>query len=336
MWLGHCEHEKDVQNYDGFEFHLVLFDELTHFTELQYRRICARLRSTDATLPHWVRAATNPGGDGHAWVYKRFAQWLDPSHETPAKPGELLWFVGDERVPRETPLALSRTFVPARLEDNPRLNEKEYRSQLAQLDPVRRAQLEHGDWHKKPTCKAFWDRAKVFHCDTVPKPVRRVRAWDFAGSEDGDYSACVLASIDPTGTVTIEHAEHRKTTPEQLYAWFGVCAANDPKGTEQIIPRDPGQAGKFQVRVFQNAFSSVPVRERIPSGDKTTRFSPVSARHTTGLVRVLKGPWNDAFHEELEDFPLGKHDDLVDATSDAYAECVGSGASAFSAAMSKL
>lgn len=335
VWFSHCEHENDVKNYDSFEFHLVLFDELTHFSERQYRGIRARIRGTDSTLPRWTRAATNPGGEGHDWVFARFAPWLDPAYKAPAKQGELRYFVGEDEVPRGTPLALSRTFIPARLEDNPKLS-PEYRAQLAQLDPVRRAQLELGDWLKKPSAKTYWDSARVTHVDSIQGVAKRVRAWDFAGSISGDYSATVRAVLEPSGVVTIEHAEHRKTTPEQLLVWFGQLAEADPKGTEHVIPRDPGQAGKFQVAAFQAAFPKLAVRERIPSGDKATRFSPVSARHSTGAVRVLRGPWNKAFHEELEGFPEGKHDDLVDATSDAYAECVTGSSASFLAAMKKL
>ncbi len=30
VWLNHCEHESDVANYDSLEFHLIIFEEVTH------------------------------------------------------------------------------------------------------------------------------------------------------------------------------------------------------------------------------------------------------------------------------------------------------------------
>ena len=35
---------------------------------------------------------------------------------------------------------------------------------------------------------------------------------------------------------------------------------------------------------------------------------------------ILAGAWNEAYFAELESFPDGKHDDLVDASSDAFAD----------------
>jgi predicted phage terminase large subunit-like protein len=34
----------------------------------------------------------------------------------------------------------------------------------------------------------------------------------------------------------------------------------------------------------------------------------------------VRGPWNEAFLAELENFPEGLHDDQVDAASDAFDE----------------
>ena len=37
-------------------------------------------------------------------------------------------------------------------------------------------------------------------------------------------------------------------------------------------------------------------------------------------MKILRGDWNKAFIEELRNFPNGKHDDQVDAGSDAFNE----------------
>ena len=33
---------------------------------------------------------------------------------------------------------------------------------------------------------------------------------------------------------------------------------------------------------------------------------------------LVKGPWNEAFVQELQNFPTGRHDDQVDAVVDAF------------------
>lgn len=326
VWFTHCEHEQDVRRFDGHEFHLVCFDELTHFSEKQYRAIRARIRGTDPALPRQTRATTNPGGDGHEWVFARFAAWLDPTQPRRALPAKLRWYGADGEVPQGAADALSRTFIPARLEDNPHVT-SEYRAMLAQLDPVRRAQLLSGDWLKRAAPKDFWDRARVTHCDAPPADaVARVRCWDLAASVDGDWTVGVRASISKQGVVTIEHVERFRGRSDAVHARFAATALADKTfdaRTVQWLPRDPGQAGPDQVRAFQIENPGIAIRDRRPSGDKLTRFGPASARALTGTLQVVRGPWNGALHDELEEKPAGRHDDQMDAVSDAVAVLTG-------------
>ncbi len=171
VWLNHCEHESDVSNYDSLEFHLVIFEELTHFTEKQYRGIRARIRGTDPTLPRFSRATSNPGGEGHDWVFARFGAWLDPKHQRPAKSGETRWYSGDAEVQRGAEDSLSRQFIPATLADNPYIG-AEYRAQLMDLDPVRRAQLRDGDWLAQPG-KGMYFKRKWFPILDAPPMSRK-------------------------------------------------------------------------------------------------------------------------------------------------------------------
>lgn len=325
VWFNHCEHESDVRNYDSFEFGLVLFDELTHFTEAQYRGIRARLRGTDPTLPYWSRAATNPGGPGHEWVFRRWGAWLDPAHPRPAAPAERRWYRGDDEVPRGTPLALARTFVPAKLADNPKVDPA-YAAQLLDLDPVRRAQLLGGDWLVKPAARLYWDRARVTHVPGVSDAVARVRCWDLAASPTGDWTVGVRAALTPQGVVVLEHVARFRGTPDRVHAEFARIAEGDrvhDARTVQWIPQDPGQAGVDQVRGFQNENPRVPIRTRRPTGDKVTRFGPASARAATGTLQVVTASWNADLHAELEGFPEGDYDDQADAVADAVAVLTG-------------
>lgn len=332
VWLNHCQHENDIANYDSLEFAEIIFEELTHFTERQYVGLCARIRGTDPTLPYWVRGTCNPGGIGGPWVFKRWGAWLDPKASVRALPGELLSFVGDARepVPPGTADALTRTFIPAKLADNPHVANG-YRAQLLSLDPVRRAQLLEGDWLKKAAPKDLWDRSKVPHLERAPRnsEVRaRVRCWDFAASEadDADWTVGMLASITYENVVTLEHMERFRGTPAKVRARFKATAAadreRDPR-TVQYIPQDPGQAGVDQVHSYQVENPGIAIRSRRPTGDKIVRFGPASGRGLAGNLPVVRGPWNEAMHDELEEAPEGPHDDAMDAVSDAVAVLTG-------------
>jgi predicted phage terminase large subunit-like protein len=325
VWFTHCQHETDVSRFDGHEFQLVCFDELTHFTERQYTQIRARIRGTDPTLPRWTRSTTNPGGPGHEWVFKRWASWLDPKTPRRATPGEQRWFAGDEEVAQGTPDALSRTFIPASLSDNPHVGE-EYRAQLLSLDPVRRAQLLSGDWLARPARKDFWDRARLQVRDGIPdrdEVVARVRAWDFGATTDGDYSVGARLALLRSGLVVVEDVARFRGDPSVVRTRFGAVAAadlsHDPR-TVFVIPQDPGQAGVDQVASYQREFPHLTIRARRPSKDKVTRFGPVSSRALAGNLALVRAGWNDALHDELEAFPDVEHDDQADALSDAFAE----------------
>jgi predicted phage terminase large subunit-like protein len=45
---------------------------------------------------------------------------------------------------------------------------------------------------------------------------------------------------------------------------------------------------------------------------------PFAAACEAGLVDIERGAWNRDFLDELCGFPTGKHDDQVDAASDAF------------------
>jgi len=49
------------------------------------------------------------------------------------------------------------------------------------------------------------------------------------------------------------------------------------------------------------------------SGDKVTRATPAASQAQVGNVKLVAGPWNAAFLEELRQFPRGAHDDQADA-----------------------
>lgn len=144
--IGGCQHEDDKQKRKGIPHDLKAFDELVDFTQSQYEFIIGWNRSTDPKQRSRVVATTNPPTRPEGmWVVKRWAPWLDPKHPGPAKPGELRWFTtvdgvdtevegpGPHMVDGKPVMAKSRTFIRARLADNPDLARTDYDSRLAAL-----------------------------------------------------------------------------------------------------------------------------------------------------------------------------------------------------------
>jgi hypothetical protein len=77
LWFSYLDRDDDVLRYQGQAFSWIGFDELTQWhTPFAWDYMRSRLRSTAPDLPVYMRATTNPGGPGHAWVKKMF---IDPS-----------------------------------------------------------------------------------------------------------------------------------------------------------------------------------------------------------------------------------------------------------------
>lgn len=139
IWLQHCQHEKDVENYKGYEFHVLGLDEMTTFTEKQIRFLQSRMRIPAALqIPDHLKglfprmlAGTNPGGVGHHYVKE---QYVDNGAFNVV------------RANKENGGRL-RVFIPAKVSDNPSLPREEYEATLHGLgDAILVRAMLDGDW----------------------------------------------------------------------------------------------------------------------------------------------------------------------------------------------
>jgi hypothetical protein len=158
--FGACQHPGDERGYQGRPHDLKAFDELTHFTEGQYRFLSGWLRTTVAGQRCRIVAATNPPTTGEGeWVIARWAPWLDDQNRQMALPGELRWYAvlpGGEEIEVEDGRTLerggerirpkSRTFIPSAVDDNPYLANTAYKATLQALPEPLRSQMLKGDW----------------------------------------------------------------------------------------------------------------------------------------------------------------------------------------------
>lgn len=147
--FGGCPEESDKQRYKGTPHDLIAFDEVSDFLKSQYRFIIAWNRSADPAQRCRVLCTGNPPTTAEGlWVIEHWGAWLDPNHPNPAKEGELRWYTtgadgkdvevdgpGPHFVEGEAQpvYARSRTFIRARLADNPDLAQTNYDSVLAAL-----------------------------------------------------------------------------------------------------------------------------------------------------------------------------------------------------------
>lgn len=332
--FGHLQHDDDVHRYQGWEFQYIGFDELTTFTEYQYRYLLSRLRSAHG-LPLRVRAGSNPGGEGHEWVFKRWGPWLDRKHAVRADDREVLHYrnadAGEEWCER-CPKTMSRVFIGSRLRDNPYLAGTEYEQVLDGLDPLTRAQLRDGDWLARAARGVLFKRGWFDVVDAVPWDVRRVRCWDRAATDepinvrvhgkkansDPDYTVGVKLAKSAAGIWYVEDVQRFRAKPSEVKARILSTASQDGRGCDIALWQDPGQAGKFEVDTYVSELAGYPVSIWLQSKDKVTYAKPVSAQAEVRNIRLVRGAWNDEFLAEHEEFPEGGHDDQVDAMSGAF------------------
>lgn len=90
----HLEHEKDKLEWQGAQIPLLVFDELTHFTETMFFYMLSRNRSTCGVEPY-VRATCNPDPD--SWVAHLIEWWIDQEtgFPIPERDGVLRYFARD-------------------------------------------------------------------------------------------------------------------------------------------------------------------------------------------------------------------------------------------------
>ena len=300
--FGYLEHENDKYHYQGAAYQFVGWDELTQFSESQYSYVSFSRgrRRIGEDVPIRVRAASNPGGVGHEWVKTRFV-------DAETREGGAI-------------------FIPARLADNPYIDKEAYVANLMKLDPITRAQLLNGDWSVRPEGGYFkreW--FEVIEEAEVPNDLTTVRFWDLAATDpeegkDPDWTAGARLGVHD-GTVYIVDLIRRRESPNVIEELMRATAQQDGREVEVYAEQEPGASGKAYLdhlrrHIFQGyTFSVLSASTR---GSKTTLASPLSSQAEGHNVRLVRGNWNKAFIEEAEAFPLGAHDDQIDAAASAY------------------
>ena len=218
LYFGSLQYEKDVLDHQGQPRDFYGFDELTEFTEYQFRFVTGWNRTTRRGQRCRIIATMNPPTTEEGrWVVRYFAPWLDADHPNPAKSGELRWFTTisgeDKEVPDGRPFTLaddgalnydfdpattppdqvyeprSRTFIFASVRDNPILIKSGYVATLQALPEPLRSIMLFGDF-KAGMAEDPWQ--------VIPK------AWVLAAQKRWrEHPATKLFKDDPEGAAKL-------------------------------------------------------------------------------------------------------------------------------------
>lgn len=338
--FSHLEYEKTVLDWQGNAIALLKFDELTHFTEYQFFYMLTRNRSTCGVKPY-VRGTTNPDPD--SWVRRFIDWWIGPDgFPIKERAGKIRWFIrlSDEMIWRDTKEEIheqygykseiqpkSVTFIPSKLQDNKILMQKDpgYHANLLAQDRVTRERLLGGNWNVRASAGMLFRREWFQVVDALPSGWSQIiRFWDRAATKpnetnkDPDWTRGLKLYKYPDGRYIVGDLKSNRDTPGRIEALIKATASHDSHSVRIMSQQDPGSAGVAEAEYFVRMLSGYSVSTVVFNKDKITRAKPVSAQCEAGNVLVLRSSWNDEFFTELENFPEGAHDDIVDVLSGGF------------------
>lgn len=162
--------------------------------------------------------------------------------------------------------------------------------------------------------------------------VARMWFWDKAGSQsgEGDYAAGGVMTLTKDELVYVENVARRQCTPgERDKMMVDVMKADLQTGRPIHCiwhQQDPGSAGLDSAQATNRMLLRAgfqKIRFQTVTGDKEVRAGPWSSALQGGMVRLVRGAWNQAFIEEHVSFPKGTYDDQVDMASEGYNKLTG-------------
>lgn len=327
------------------QYSFVAFDEATDFTETQITFLLSRMRNANISYTPQMYLCTNPNYNSfiREWIQDFY---LDPNDGTPIPErsnveryfvrngNEMKWF--DKREDAEAIYGKgnksgirSFRFCSARIWDNPFLRDTDYLSNLMSLPRVERLIMLEGSWTARLESSGYWHRNHVDIIKFPPARVKkRVMAVDLAftrpseSNKSPDSTAFVLMSKDYNNVYTIEYVHTMQDKVHEVENKMFELARTFGNDVTWSAPLDPNaQAGAY-ARDLQRRFAEMGIVCKLqkPVKSKLVRFQPFAAVTEARFVQVVEGSWNKDYFDQLETFDgNGKlHDDMVDATSDAF------------------
>jgi len=345
-----CQHDRDINNFDGLQASLIIFDEAQWHSDVQIKYLESRIRSK-AKAPHQLIATANPSMTCYLYQFVKPYLDLETGIPKPELSGieryyatwggvtviadtkeELIATYGDGIKPQ------TYTYISATVRDNPimKVLNPAYVERLENLKRTERERLYLGSWHAKEEASQLWRSAWVPIVNEIPEELSViVRGYDLAATvpsesnPNPDWTCGVkVGKGKVTGHYYILDAYKFRDRPDGVLKQIIAIAIEDGADVKIVLPKDSGAGGSVAHAYYRKvlAENGIPTQSSVMSGHsgKVARFSPFSSLCESGNCSMLAGEWNNWYIACLEDFTgrRGGFDDPVDATSDAANTCM--------------
>lgn len=188
--LGYCDNEKDVLQYQGQAYEVIVLEEATHFTEFQFQTLTESNRMSGNMKESFnprMYFTCNPGGVGHLWV-KRL-------------------FIDRDYTPTENPDDYK--FIPSLVFENKYIMEHDpnYVKVLENLPEDRKQAMLYGNWDifDGQFFREFKRSVHVIEPFQIPEHWNRYIAMDYGL----DMFAVLFVAIDTKGKAYVYNEIHR-------------------------------------------------------------------------------------------------------------------------------
>ena len=168
-----------------------------------------------------------------------------------------------------------------------------------------------------------------------PRIVSYVRYWDKAGTAGGNgaRTAGVLMGLAVDGSFLVMDVVADRLSAADRERVIKQVAHLDAQrygyGVQIWIEQEPGSGGKESAENTVRNLAGYSCQVERVTGSKEVRAEPFAAQCSVRNVKLLQGPWNGEFLDELTQFPVGALKDQCDAASGAFNK-LSAGSGAFS------
>lgn len=310
--FGYLDAPEDWRNYDSAEYQYIGFDEATQLRARDYNALIGRLRRKEgSTIPLRIRAASNPGGESHEFFGERFVAPTTPQPD--------------------------RAFIPARLEDNPYLDRKEYEEALAalgELDETLYRQRRYGDWIRDSSEQAFkpewWEGRNRYLPEEAYRLwnacIGRYAALDTANKaeEHNAYSALTVGDLQDDYSLPLRYVARKRLEFPDLVDWTieELAQFNRDSKLRAVIIENAASG----IQLIQTLRRSGPpwlrhlvVAVKPPRGGKPEAYKNAAVWAKRGMMPLPHpsslNPWLHDFEKEIFAAPNSTYLDQADSMS---------------------